>query len=108
MRHLLNKPVLVRPSLAGRVVLYLVLFALLVFMTVRTSPLMTGAGSQAHQQNYHPKQRHLTPSHATIPLPRMAQLTFDFHPRYEVRVPCNPIYDDCLLDGRYFALPPPA
>jgi hypothetical protein len=86
----------------------MLIFALLAFTTIRTSPLTTGLESGASLSKTAPKQRYLSVKEIVWTLPVVSEPTivrFDF----EELIPAEP---DSLrraqFSGRYFSLPPPA
>lgn len=95
-------------SAKARVAVALVIFALLAFTTIRTSPLTAGDESGSSLSKTTPKQRHMsvkeidwTPPVVIHPL----VVRFDFS---EV-VPAEPdSVHGVQFSGRYFSLPPPA
>ena len=94
-------------SSRSRVTIALVIFALLAFTTIRTSPLSAGLGSGSALSKTTPKQRHLSAQEIawTFPVLRiLSPAPLDF---------CNVVpseLNDLSFDhfsGRYFNLPPP-
>lgn len=92
----------------SRLAVALVIFALLAFTTIRTSPLTTGLEPGASLSKTTPKQRHLSVREMDWTLPLVSSPTivlFDSHddvPAKLVHAYCNQFW------GHYFSLPPPA
>lgn len=92
----------------SRLAVALVIFALLAFTTIRTTPLTSGHESGASLSKTTPKQRYLSVREIDWTLPVVSDLTFVIFDRHDV-VPTQLVYVYCnQFSGRYFTLPPPA
>jgi hypothetical protein len=84
-----------------------VIFALLAFTTIHTSPLSTGLEPGSSLSKTTPKQRHLSVKEIAWVFPVLSQLAF-ISCEYDVAVPLE--LDEFIperLAGRYFNRPPP-
>lgn len=92
----------------SRVAVMMLIFALLAFTTIRTSPLTTGLEPGASLSKTTPKQRYLSVKEIDWMIPVVTQPTI-VHFDFEEVIPAEP---DSLrgaqFSGRYFSLPPPA
>jgi hypothetical protein len=91
-----------------RAAVALVIFTLLVFTTVRTSPLSAGNGTASSLSKTTPKQRHLSVKEIDVAVPFVTHLELVHIDLGDV-VPAKlstPDFDH--FSGRYFSLPPPA
>jgi hypothetical protein len=90
-----------------RVAVALVIFSLLAFTTVYTSPIHTGLGPGSSLSKTTPKQRHLSVKEIAWTFPVLAQLavvSFEFGDVVPERLEA---FSPGHFSGRYFNLPPP-
>ena len=91
----------------SRVAVVLVIFALLAFTTIRTSPLSTGLEPGSSLSKTTPKQRHLSVQEIVWAIPVLSSVAIVRFDYGEV-VPAEISDFSCdFFSGRYFNLPPP-
>ncbi len=95
-------------TLRSRLAVAMVIFALLAFTCVRTSPLNLGVGAGSELSKTTPKQRNLCVTQFQIAPPPLAWPAFSLQDTHEVLAEVlTPAVSD-HFSGRYFSLPPPA
>ena len=95
-------------TLRSRLAVAMVLFALLVFTCVRTSPLNLGVGAGSELSKTTPKQRNLSVTQFQIAPAPQTWPAFFLHDTHEMPAEVlTPAVAD-HSSGRYFSLPPPA
>jgi hypothetical protein len=91
----------------SRVAVVLVIFALLAFTTIHTSPLSSGIAPGSSLSKTTPKQRHLSVQEIAWTFPVLGYL--EYIPLENGPVPPVKLIVVCFdhFSGRYFSLPPP-
>jgi len=95
-------------TLRSRLAVAMVLFALLVFTCVRTSPLNLGVGSGSELSKTTPKQRNLCVTQFQMAPTPLAWPVVALHDTHETLVEVLAPEVSDHFSGRYFSLPPPA